>query len=135
MRGAAQSNLYKPANNMLTMVRVSTMFVPYKLVLSEKRPVALEVRVKNTGNESRLASILVEVPYELSLNAGGYARRQEQRIGTIKPGAEKKITFYIFPKPTTEPGEYEITLAAVEHMDDYTFAARETRKTITLRVV
>ena len=117
------------------MVRISTMFIPYKLVLSEKRPVALEVRVKNTGSESKLTSILIEVPYELSLNAGGYARRQEQRIGTIKPDVEKKRTFYIFPKPTTEPKEYEITVSAVEHMDDYTYVAKETRKTITLKVV
>lgn len=117
------------------MVRISTMFVPYKLVLSEKKPVTLEIRVKNTGSESKLTSVLVEVPYDLSLNAGGYVRRQEQRIGTLKPGEEKKITFYIFPRPTTEPGAYEITVTAMEHVEDYTYVARETKKTVTLRVV
>lgn len=117
------------------MVRISTMFVPYKLVLSEKKPVMLEVHVKNTAAESKLASILVEVPYELSLNSGGYARRQEQRIGILKPGEERKVIFHIFPKPTTEPGIYEISITAMEHMDDYTYIAKETRKTVTLRVV
>ncbi|HIP74160.1 MAG TPA: hypothetical protein EYH14_00715 [Euryarchaeota archaeon] len=117
------------------MIRISTMFIPYKLVLSEKRPVALEISIKNTGAESRLTSILVEVPYELSLNAGGYVRRKEQRLGTLKPGETKKITFYIFPKPTTGPGDYEIVITAMEHLDDYTYVVGETTKTVTLKVV
>lgn len=111
------------------------MFVPYKLVLAERKPVVLEVTVKNTAQEPKLMSIIVEVPYDLSLNSGGYIRRQEQRLGTLKPGEERKVNFNIFAKPTTLPGTYEITITAVEHMDDYDYIARETKKTVTLRVV
>lgn len=117
------------------MVKISTMFVPYKLVLSESRPVALEISVKNTGTESRLTSVLVEVPYELSLNAGGYVKRKEQRLGALKPGETEKTTFYIFPKPTTGPGDYEVSITVMEHIDDYTYVAGETRKTVILKVV
>ncbi len=117
------------------MVRISTMFVPYKLVLSERKPVILEVTVKNTSSEPKLMSVLVEVPYDLSLNSGGYMRRQEYRIGMIKPGEERKIEYHVFAKPTTLPGTYEINITVFEHMDDYEYVAGETKKTVTLRVV
>jgi len=117
------------------MARISTMFVPYKLVLAERRPVMLEVTVKNTSSEPKLMSVLVEVPYDLALNSGGYMRRQEHRIGVLKPGEEKKIQYHIFAKPTTLPGVYEIRVTAFEHMDDYDYVARESSKTVSLRVV
>ena len=117
------------------MVRISTMFVPYKLVLSGRKPVILEVTVKNTSSEPKLMSVLVEVPYDLSLNAGGYVRRQEHRIGELKPGEEKKVEYHIFAKPTTLPGTYEITVTVLEHMDSYEYVAGETKKNVRLTVV
>lgn len=111
------------------------MFIPLKLVLSEGKPVTLEIDVRNNGSENRLVSVIVEVPFELSLNAGGYVKRREQRLGKLKVGEAKKISFFIFPKPTTEPGEYEVLVRAMEHMDDYNYVAKEVQKRTRLRVV
>ncbi len=111
------------------------MFAPYKLVLGEKKPVLLEISVKNTGRAPKLLSIVVEVPYEISLNSGGYVRRREQRLGELKPGEEKKVSFNVFAKPTTLPGSYEIRVTVLEHMDSYDYVAGETTKRVRLQVV
>jgi uncharacterized membrane protein len=117
------------------MLRISSLFSPYKLILHEGKPVTLEVTVKNTAPEKKLVSVTVEVPYDLALNSGGFMRRQEQRIGEMEPDEERTLIFHIFARPTTEPGEYPIKITATEHVDDYTYVASEYTKTTRLVVI
>ena len=112
-----------------------TLFVPYKLVLSEKRPVTLEIDVENRGGEKVLASIVLTVPKELALNPSGFAKREERRIGELRPGERKKLRFLIYAKPTTLPGQYKLLLELVEHQDSYDYVVRVKRKELVLRAV
>jgi len=112
------------------------LFVPYKLVLSERAPVTLEVRLKNTGAEEKLVSVAVTCAKELSLNPGGFAKHMEKRLGKLKPGASTIVTFKIYAKPTTLPGEYPLELSVIEHAgESYDYIEREKRYPLKLRVV
>ena len=110
--------------------------MPYKLVLSEKRPVTLEVRLKNTGAEEKLVSVALTCARALSLNPGGFAKHMEKRIGKIKPGASTVVIFKIYAKPTTLPGEYPLELSVIEHAgESYDYVERERTYPLKLRVV
>jgi len=118
------------------VIHVRTLFVPYKLVLAEKRPVTLEVTLKNRGAEEKLVSVALTCAKALSLNPGGFAKHMEKRIGKIKPGTSALVTFKIYAKPTTLPGEYPLELSVIEHAgESYDYVEREKRYPLKLRVV
>ncbi len=109
--------------------------MPYKLVLSERRPVTLEVRLRNEGREEKLVSVTLVCGKELSLNPGGFVRRQEKRLGKLKPGERIIVRFQIYAKPTTLPGVYPLDLYVTEHFESYDYVQGERRIPLTLRVV
>lgn len=117
------------------MLALRTLLSPYKLIIHEGGRVTLEVTVQNKSSEPRLVSVSVETPYDLALNAGGFMRRQEQRLGKMKPGEERRVTFTIFARPTTSPGTYELTVIGMEHEDSYEYILNETRKHVKLTVI
>ncbi len=117
------------------MLVMRTMLSPYKLVIHGSGRVELEVTVENRSSERKLVSITLEVPYELALNTGGFVRRDERRLGYIKPGERKKVIFTIYSRPTTEPGKYELKITGTEHEDSYEYVMNESRKSVILTVV
>jgi len=114
---------------------LKTLLSPYKLVIHEGGKITLEVTVQNKSREPRLVSVTVIAPYDLALNTGGFVRRSEQRLGILKPGEERTISFNIFSRPTTSPGTYELTVIGTEHEDSYEYVLNETEKRVKLTVI
>lgn len=117
------------------MLTLKTLLSPYKLILHEGGRVTLEVTVQNRSSEPKLVSVTVTTPYDLALNTGGFMRRQEQRLGVMKPGEERTVVFNIFARPTTSPGTYELIVTGTEHEDSYEYVLNETEKHVKLTVI
>lgn len=98
---------------------VTTRKVPFRLSIRDRRPLLLEVLVRNTASRERKYVITVEADKHLSLKPSGLALFDTTRTGTVYPGEQVTVTFKIFPRATTTPGTYPVRVIVEECVDDY----------------
>ncbi len=95
----------------------------------------LEVTVVNDSSETRLYTVEVAVHSALSLGKSPFVNHGEKRLGKLAPGASASVSFTLYPKPTTRPGEYPVRVIVYEHPGDYNLVLREVQKDLHLKVV
>ncbi len=96
-------------------MKITTSFLPIRMVAGQKEPVVLNVYVKNDSDESKLVSLIVKIPFSLGFNKIGLEREAVKRIGFIKPKTEKTIPIPLYGKHSIQPGEYKINIRVIEH--------------------
>ncbi len=98
---------------------VTTRKVPFRLSIRDRRPLLLEVVVRNTAGRERKYVVTVETDKHLSLKPSGLALYDTTRTGTVYPGEQVVVTFKIYPRATTTPGTYPVRVVVEECVDDY----------------
>ena len=98
---------------------VLTRKIPFRISLRDAKPLILEIVIKNNAERERKYVVSVETDNNLSLSPSGLARFGEKRTRTVYPGEKETITFKIFPRPTTKPGEYQVKITVDECIDTH----------------
>ena len=100
------------------MLKVSLRLNPIRMILGQKQPVMLDLIIKNESPESKLVSARVKLPDMLGFDGSCLIKEERRRLGFIKSGTEKVITFKLSAKSIISEGEYPIYADAYEHPPD-----------------
>ena len=98
---------------------VTTRKIPFRLVLRERRPITIEVSIKNNRSGERKYVVTAETDKELSFSPSGLAKYQTIRTKKVYPGETVLVTFRVYPRVTTRPGTYTVKITVDECVDDY----------------
>ncbi len=98
---------------------VTTRKVPFKLILRERRPLIIEVSIRNNKGSERKYVVSAETGKELSLSPSGLAKFQTVKTQKLYPGESTVVSFKVYPRTTTKPGTYSVRLIVDECIDDY----------------
>lgn len=97
------------------MLQIYYSFTPLRLVTSRKEPVRLAVEITNNGNASKMASLEVILPKELSFGKARFKRDITERINSLAPREKREFTYELYAQPMyIQPGDKKITLRANE---------------------
>ncbi len=111
---------------------MKTEFVPYKLKANGRGSSSLFIDVRNLTKEPVMSSLVVEVPQKLNLDTVGMAKEKEIRIGMLGPNEEKRISVDIFSGPSTDRGDYTLSVTAFVHYRDYGHVLNSMKKRIMI---
>jgi uncharacterized membrane protein len=100
-------------------VIVTTRKVPFKLVLRERRPLIIEVSIRNNKSSERKYVVSAEADRELSFSPTGLAKYETIRTQKLYPGEATVVSFKVYPRTTTRPGTYAVKIIVDECIDDY----------------
>ncbi len=117
------------------MFKIQTSFNPIRAVAGQTDPVILEIKVRNGFPETKLASIVVKVPFSLGFDKVGLFRDTRRQIGNMAPNAEKTIPIMLYPKVNIVPGEYKVEVKVFSHRERYDKMDEEFPLTAKLRVI
>ncbi|MFH1256379.1 MAG: hypothetical protein V1494_03735 [Candidatus Diapherotrites archaeon] len=117
----------------MTMV-INSLFHPYRMTLREKKPVSLEIEVKNKHNVPKLVGIELILGNGLSLDQSGFNTVLNERVGEMKPDDVKKFFYSVYAKPITGPGEYAVTFKVKEYYTNYHYVEKYYTKKMDLTV-
>ena len=104
---------------LILVVIVTIRKIPFRLVLHDKRPLVIEVHIRNNKPSERKYVVTIESGKDLSLSPSGLARFATERTGKVYPGESTTLFFKIYPRATTKPGTYEVKITVDECIDDY----------------
>lgn len=113
---------------------INTRLVPYRLVLSRKEPLQLDVEITNEDAESKMLTVRLELPRSLSTEKGGYANERVEYIPELEAGGARKFYFDIHGKQMTRTGEETALLKVLEHHQNRNYVIREYKKEIPVIV-
>ena len=116
------------------MLKIETSIYPFRLKLSDKKPVQLKVNIRNMNDEDVLLSYDVLTSKVLSIDKGGFKTSVTTRVGKMEPGARTEAYFEIYPKTMARAGTYPILVRATEHYDSYELVEKEYKKKIEIVV-
>jgi len=117
-------------------MKITTSFLPIRMVAGQKEPVVLNIYIKNDSEETKLVSVITKIPFSIGFNKVGLKREAVKRIGFIKPGVEKTIPIVLYGKHSIQPGEYKIEIRVIEHADERYDKTKNIYSTYTnLRVI
>ena len=100
-------------------VIVTTRKIPFRLSIRDARPLVLEITIRNNAQRERKYVVSIETDNNLSLSHSGLARYGEKKTRTLYPGETEIVTFKIYPRATTKPGEYTVKVTVDECVDSY----------------
>jgi len=113
-------------------VIVTVRKVPFRLLLRDRRPIVLEVNIKNNTPREKKYVVSVETDNNLSLKPSGLARYESKKTQTLYPGENSTVSFKIYARATTTPGEYPVKVIVDECVDSYDHVVNS--KEIVVRV-
>ena len=116
------------------MLKIETSIYPFRVKLSDKKPVQLKVNIRNMNDEDVLLSYDVLTSKALSIDKGGFKTSLTTKVGKMEPGERTEAYFEIYPKTMTREGTYPILIRATEHYDSYTLVEKEYKKKIEIKV-
>jgi hypothetical protein len=116
------------------MFTITTNFHPYRLKLSRKKPVTLEVTITNKTSTEKKITFQLELSKLLSLDKSGFRSGEEKKIPNFPPKKTEKYTYNIHAKHFVEPGEYPARITIFEHYNDFKYVQQKYVKNITLTV-
>jgi hypothetical protein len=113
---------------------ISTEYNPFRLSLTQKKPVRLTVVLSNEDKQAKMVTFELAMDDALSLDKAGYRSSDIQRFDSF-PGREtKKLYFDLWPKGYAQKGELSVNVRVFEHHESYTYVKREYSKNIPLTV-
>lgn len=98
---------------------VTTRKIPFRIVLRDRKPMVVEVLIRNNASRERKYVVSLDTGYDLSVAPTGLARFDTRRVQTLYPGERAVVSFKIYPRATTKPGDYTISITVDECVDDY----------------
>ena len=116
------------------MVKIRTELNPLRLVLKNKAPVELMIKITNDSDKARLTSFDIVLGNHLSFEKQGRTNSKTKHLGELAPGEEVVQYFSIYPKMSIETGEHIILLSAIEHYNSYQYILGKKTKQLYLRV-
>lgn len=116
------------------MLEVRTLFRPYRLKLLRKEPVEMTLTIINHGPGIALTSFELECDRSLSFDKGGFKATESANLGELAAGQRVEKVFWLFGKPVTRIGTYQIKVKATEHFNTYSLVKKEHVKTAELIV-
>ena len=111
---------------------ITTRKIPFRIVLRDRKPMVVEVLVRNNAPRERKYVISLDTGHDLSVAPTGLARFDTKKIQTLYPGERATVAFKIYPRPTTKPGNYTVYITVDECVDDYNHVVES--KEISIRV-
>ena len=114
---------------------LSTSFTPFRLSSKKNDTADLILEIENVSGAGLLASISVQVPRGLGLDATMTQKEKNYKAGEMKEGETKKARVQIYSAMSTKPGVYPIAVEVFSHYRDYTHIITSVKKTVELRVV
>ncbi|HLC36253.1 MAG TPA: hypothetical protein VJK05_01440 [archaeon] len=118
---------------MLGGLSLNARLFPYRLLLSRKKPVELEIEISNKGDKPRLLSLEVLTPRGISLDRAGLKKGDARQLGEFPPGV-KRFKFDLFPSQSIENGEHLIEVTLVDHHQSYQFVTKKLVKKVSLLI-
>lgn len=116
------------------MLNIKHTIHPFRLVLSRKEPIQLEVSIRNPGPETEMVSYEVKLARALSFDKGGLKTSVTKRVGDMEPRAEIKEYFEIHARQFIKAGTYPGIIIATEHYKNYSLAKKDYKQKIELIV-
>lgn len=116
------------------LLSINTHFNPFRLRLSDKKPVELCVEIINRGDKTMMLTMEMALARQLSFDKSGIVRSKVQRIDKFLPGQKKVDYFNIYPKALAKRGEQGVLLRVMEHYGDWDFVERSHVKKLGLKV-
>jgi hypothetical protein len=118
------------------MISINYSFLPLRMVISKKEPVAFTVEIQNRTGIAAMVSLELEVTKELSFGRGSFKRNVLERVDSFEAGGSRKFHYDISAHPLyIEPGEKTISMKAnIHHNNNYSYIERSFRKDAQLIV-
>lgn len=117
------------------MINIITSLFPFRLNISEKKPIELTIQIKNMGNETKLISYDVILENSLSLDRSGLKKAESFRYGDLKPNGTIYNKLFIYPFQGIRPGDHKVLIKVIEHYIDYNSIDQKTEKVIFIKSV
>ncbi len=114
---------------------VTARKVPFRLSIRDRRPLVLEVNIRNNAARERKFVVSVETDKNLSLSPSGLARYATEKTQTVYPGESITIGFKIYPRSTTKPGEYVVKVVVDECIDTHEHVVNTKELSVRVPVV
>ncbi len=99
-------------------MKVRTNFNPLRMMVGQKKPVQLNVEIKNKTSGTKSYSVLTKVPSFFGFDRSGLIRNKRKRAKRVKGKGKRKVTFDIYGKPGLSKGLYSIDIVVREHEKD-----------------
>lgn len=116
-------------------VQINTSFHPFRLRVSDKKPVQLKVTLKNVDADDKMISLDVILSRDLSFDKGGLRNSDRKRIKRFQSKGELIFYYDVWPKQTTVVGDHPILVELMEHFNNYEYVQRDVKKKLELPVM
>ncbi len=117
------------------MINIITSLFPFRLNISEKKPVELTIQIKNMGLEAKLISCDIVLDNSISLDKSGLKKSISFRFGEIKANQIISEKLEIYPFQGIKPGDNKIMIKVNEHYLNYDSLREKTEKVIIIKSV
>ena len=115
-------------------VVINARLHPFRLVLSRRQPVQLDVEIINRAPEAKMLTMKLILPRTLAVDKGGLTSEVRKPLDMVNPDETKRFYFDIYGKPMTRTGEEEIMIKVLEHYQSAQYVVKEYTKKIGLIV-
>jgi len=106
---------------------ISTSFHPYRLNLTRRQPVMMDIEIKNNENKEKILAVGV---YFEDTNSLVF----EKKLDLVKPGETKRLSFEIKPLGFLKEGERGIRIEVSEFYKNYDYVLKKHTKRTSLRI-
>ncbi len=113
---------------------VRTSFTPIRMILGQKKPIALSVEVRNKGERVKNYTVSVRVPTKFGFDTSGLVSTHRMRIKNVKHGEAKDAVFTVFGKFGLTPGSYDFDILVREHGERFDQTLDQASVVTSLRV-
>jgi len=103
--------------------------------LSSKKPVELNVSIKNLSKFTKLLSFNIQLEGTLSFEKSGLKKTKYFRLDDVKPNEVKNFKFEVHPSQGCKPGMHNVILTVNEHYRDYNSLTDKTEKILQIKVI
>lgn len=115
-------------------VVINARLHPFRLVLSRRQPVQLDVEVINRAPEAKMLTMKLILPRTLAIDKGGLTSEVRKPLDMVSPDETKRFYFDIYGKQMARVGEEEILVKVLEHYQTPQYIVKEYTKKIGLIV-
>jgi hypothetical protein len=116
------------------MLEIRTTFTPFKLKISRREPIMLSVEVLNSGTETEIVSVDLNLGQHFSLEKGGFKAAESFKMPDFTPGSKKKFYFEIWPKQSARAGNQPIKLLVTEHYQSFNYVKKNYDRALSISV-
>lgn len=115
-------------------VVINARLHPFRMVLSRRQPVQLDVEIINRAPEAKMLTMRLILPRTLAIDKGGLTSEVRKPLDMVNPDETKRFYFDIYGKQMARVGEEEILVKVLEHYQTPQYVVKEYTKKIGLIV-